>query len=301
MKSWYKFLVYVSLAFLAIALYNTDYLKIPHIFSLFALITSFLFLFAGFLFNAISWNQVLQESKYPIRLSECIAGFGLSVFGKYIPGKIWMIVGRAAYITEKNRYSLGALSAISLHTQFIAIWFGLVYGLSGMYILEGSHLWSWLLLSLWLVLTIIIFSNFVHAKAEQGIRIILRKNITLPRLTVKSTFSVMPSFIAYWAFWSIGFYLLVTSLIKMNVPWSVGLGFPLAGTLGIITFISPGGLGTREAVMVGYLTLAGIPIAEATTVAVASRLWFLVGEVFIFIIGWVAHKRLHKAINKADC
>ena len=95
-----------------------------------------------------------------------------------------------------------------------------------------------------------------------------------------------------------GFYMLVTSLIKMDVPWGVGFGFPLAGTLGIMTFISPGGLGTREAVLVGYLTLAGIPVVEATTIAVASRLWFLGGEVFIFVLGWIAHKRLHKAIQK---
>jgi uncharacterized membrane protein YbhN (UPF0104 family) len=296
MKSWFKFLLYVSLVFLAIALYNADYLKIPRIFSIFALTISFLFLFAGFIFNAISWNQVLRVSKYPIRLGACVAGFGLSIFGKYIPGKIWMIVGRAAYITEENRYPLGTLSAISLHTQFIAIWFGLIYGLSGLYILGGSYLWSCLLLALWLVLTVVIFSNFVHAKAEQGIRLILRKDITLPKLTVKSTFSVMPAFIAYWAFWSIGYYLLVTSLIEIGVPWSVGLGFPLAGTLGIITFISPGGLGTREAVMVGYLTLAGLPVVDATTVAVASRLWFIVGEVFIFIIGWITHRQMRKAV-----
>ena len=296
MKSWFKFLLYVSLVFLAIALYNADYLKIPRIFSVFALTLSFVFLFAGFIFNAISWNQVLRVSKYPIRLGECVAGFGLSIFGKYIPGKIWMIVGRAAYITEENRYPLGTLSAISLHTQLIAIWFGLIYGLSGLYMLGGPYLWSWLLLALWLVLTVVIFSNFVHAKAEQGIRLILRKDITLPKLTVKSTFSVMPAFIAYWAFWSIGYYLLVTSLIEIKVPWSVGLGFPLAGTLGIITFISPGGLGTREAVMVGYLALAGLPVVDATTVAVASRLWFIVGEVFIFIIGWITHRQLHKPV-----
>ncbi len=296
MKSWFKFLLYVSLVFLAIALYNADYLKIPRIFSVFALTLSFVFLFAGFIFNAISWNQVLRVSKYPIRLGECVAGFGLSIFGKYIPGKIWMIVGRAAYITEENRYPLGTLSAISLHTQLIAIWFGLIYGLSGLYMLGGSYLWSWLLLALWLVLTVVIFSNFVHAKAEQGIRLILRKDITLPKLTVKSTFSVMPAFIAYWAFWSIAYYLLVTSLIEIKIPWSVGLGFPLAGTLGIITFISPGGLGTREAVMVGYLALAGLPVVDATTVAVASRLWFIVGEVFIFFIGWITHRQLHKPV-----
>jgi len=91
--------------------------------------------------------------------------------------------------------------------------------------------------------------------------------------------------------WSMGFYTLVVSLTAIDVPWSVGLGFPLAATLGIMALITPGGIGAREGVMVGYLSSAGIPIAEATTIAVASRLWFLAGELFIFIAGWIAHKK----------
>ena len=293
MKSWFKCLIYISLVFLAIALYKSNYLKVPHIFSSSALTASFLLLFAGFLANAISWKHVLKESNYDIDLGVCIAGLGLSIFSKYIPGKIWMIVGPAAYISDKYHYPLGTLSVISLNAQFIVIWSGLVFGMIGMYLLGvGWHLWGWLILSLWLVLTVVIFSKLVHAKAEHAIRIILRKDITFPNLTIKSTIAVMPWFVCNWAFWSIGFYMLVTSLIEAYVPWSVGFGFPLAATLGILTFISPGGLGTREALMIGYLTLADIHLVDATTVAVASRLWFLVGEIFIFIFGWAAHRNI---------
>jgi uncharacterized membrane protein YbhN (UPF0104 family) len=242
--------------------------------------------------NAVAWKKILEKSNYHIRVGNCLAGFGLSIFGKYIPGKIWMVMGRAAYIAEKSDLSLGALSAVSLNMQFIAIWIGLVFGLMGMFLLDGWHLWGWFIVFLWLFFSIIIFSHFAHAKFEHIVKVILRKEIKIPRLTSGSTLSVMPWFVIYWALWSFGFYLLVTSLIHIDVLWSVGFGFPLAATLGIITFISPGGLGTREAIMVGYLTLAGIPLVEATTVAVASRLWFFGGEVFIFILGWVVHRQI---------
>lgn len=295
MKSWHKYIVYLSVVFLAVALYKADYLKVPHIFSVFALAASFLLLFAGFILNAISWRQVLQKSNIAVGLGESFAGLGLSVFGKYIPGKIWLVMGRAAYLAEKSHYSLGALSAVSLNTQFIAIWVGLVLGLIGIYLAGGGHLWSWLILAVWVVLTVVIFSPFIHAKAEQAMRRLLHKDFTIPKLSFRSTLSVMPWFVGYWALWSCGFYLFVNSLTATTVPWNVGFGFPLAGTLGIMTFISPGGLGTREAVMTGYLALAGIPLVEATTVAVASRLWFLGGEVFIFISGWIVHKRIQKA------
>jgi len=295
MKSWYRYLVCLSLVFLAIALYKADYLKLPQISSYSVLIISFIFLFGGFISDAISWKQILKHSNYHVDLGECLAGVGLSIFGKYVPGKIWTIVGRAAYVAEKNHYPLSKLSAISLNAQFIALWLGLIFGAIGLFLFGGLYLWGWLILFLWLGLTIVIFSKLAHGSAERVIKIALRKDIQIPRLTIKSTLSVMPWFVVLWVFWSIGFYMLVTSLTAMDVAWSVGLAFPLAATLGVIAFIAPGGLGVREGVMVGYLTLAGLPIAEAVTIAGASRLWFLVGEAFIFTMGWLADKRSHSS------
>jgi len=294
MRLWHKYFVYLSLIFLTVALYNANYFKIPKIFSWPVLITSFLFLFTGFVSNAISWKQILKKSHYSIRLKECIAGTGLSIFGKYIPGKIWMVMGRASYIAEKNKLPLGTLSAISLNAQFISLWIGLIFGLIGLFVLGGLHLWGWLILCLLLGLTTVIFSNIVNNWSERLIKTLLGKAIKLPKLTIKSTLSVMPWLAVYWLFWSIGFYMLAASLIPAKISWSVALGFPLAGALGIMVFITPGGLGTREGVIIGYLLLADIPAIEATNIAVAARLWFLVGEVFIFIVGWIVHKRLNK-------
>lgn len=292
MKSWYQYLVYLSLVFLAVALYKADYLKVPHIFSYSVLITSFIFLFGGFISHTFSWKQIVKKSNYHVVLSECLAGMGLSIFGKYIPGKIWTIVGRATYIAEKNHYPLSKLSAISLNAQFITLWLGLIFGAIGLFLLGGLYLWGWLILFLWLGLTVVIFSKLVHNSIERVFKIALRKDIQIPRLAIGSTLSVMPWFVVHWLFLSIGFYMLVVGLTAKDIAWSVGLAFPLASTLGVMAFIAPGGLGVREGVMVGYLTFAGLPIAEAVTIAGASRLWFLVGEAFIFTVGWVVDKRI---------
>ena len=300
MKYWYKYLVYLSLVFLAVALYKADYLRVPQISSYSVLMISFIFLFGGFISHVVSWKQIVKKSNYHVALSECFAGMGLSVFGKYIPGKIWTIVGRAAYITEKNRYPLSILSAISLNAQFIALWLGLILGSIGLFLLGGLYLWGWLILFLWLGLTVVIFSKLVHNSTERLIKIAFRKDIQIPRLTIKSTLSVIPWFVVFWMFWSIGFYMLVTSLTATDIPWHVGLGFPLSATLGIMAFIAPGAWRSRRG-KVGYLIFAGLPIAEAVTIAGASRLWFLVGEAFIFTVGWVADKRSHKALCQTGC
>jgi uncharacterized membrane protein YbhN (UPF0104 family) len=298
MKHWYKYFVYLSLLFLAVALYYADYLKVPKLISFPAILASLVFLFLGFISGAVAWKKILEKSHYHVDLSECLAGTGLSIFGKYIPGKIWLIVGRAAYIAEKSDYSLGRLSTISLNAQFIDLWIGLFFGMIGLLLLGRFHIWSWLVLFVLLGLTAVIFSKLVYSAADRLVKILLKKDVKITNLTIKSTVSVMPWFSVTWVFWSIGFYILVVSLTAIDVPWSCGFGFPLASTLGIMTLVTPGGLGTREGVMVGYLTLAGIPVTEATTMAVASRLWFLAGEVFIFSVGWVAKKVPHNAIYK---
>jgi len=290
MKAWFQLFIAISLLFLVGALYQADYLKVPAIVSGGDACGSIVLLFAGFLAGTISWKAMLERSGYDSSLSSCIAGTGLSVFGKYIPGKVWVIAGRAAYISQRSTYSLGQLSIVSLRTQFIGLWTGLALGGLGLSLVGGLHRWGWPAITLWLVLSVLIFSQAVQRFVNAAGRLILHREIRLPDVKFKATASVLPWFALTWALWAIGFLLLVRGLVPGAIPWSVALGFPLAATLGILAVIAPGGLGVREGVLTGYLVLAGIPIADATTVAVTSRLWFLIGEIFIFTAGLVAHR-----------
>lgn len=289
--NWYKYLICLSFVFLAVALYKANYFVLPHIFSFSTLIASFLVLFMGFISSAIAWWYLLQRSHCHVDAVTCLASVGLSTFSKYIPGKIWTVVGRAAYVAKESRYPLGMLSIISLNEQFITLWVGLSLGTLGLFLLHGVYLWGWLILFVWLGLTAAIFSQPLHGKAERLITRVLHKDIKFSGLTITSTMRVMPWFLIIWLLWSISFYLLVVSLTVMAMPWSVGFGFPLVASLGILALIAPGGLGVREGALVAYLTLVHVPLNEAMTIAVASRLWFFIGEVFIFLVGWIADRR----------
>lgn len=137
MKLQFKHLIFLSLAILAVTLYKANYLKVPQVSSYSVLVVSFIFLIGGFISHMFSWKQVLEKSGYDICSDECLAGTGISIFGKYISGKIWVIVGRAACIDEKNDDPLCELSAISLNAQFIALWLGRISGTIGLFLLGG--------------------------------------------------------------------------------------------------------------------------------------------------------------------
>ena len=88
-----------------------------------------------------------------------------------------------------------------------------------------------------------------------------------------------------WGLWSVAFYLLAVGLTAHPINFMVGFAFTIGATLGLLVLFAPGGIGVREGVLFVFLVSSGLGAPESTTVAVSSRLWFLAGEFFIFVLG----------------
>jgi glycosyltransferase 2 family protein len=290
-RGWSKYIVFLSLIFLVVILYKANYLKIPHIYSPILLLISFLFLFSGFIINAISQKKLLINSKFMIRTQHALAMVGLNVFGKYIPGKMWMVMGKAAYLSENLNFSVTSMSILFLNAQIIGLWCGLVLGIIGLFVNNALHLLSWAGFLILTFITIILFSKTVHDPVTKFINKIFRKNFTIPLLSIRDSFFLLPWFFGGWIFWGIGFFLFAHSITDVYLPFSAVFCFPLAGTLGVVFLFAPGGIGIREGIMIGYLSILNISLPDAIMVSAASRLWFLIGEIFIFFTGFVAHHR----------
>lgn len=290
-NSWHRYLVYVSLVFVGIVLYRFDYLRVPSIASYPVLVATLPLQLAGFLCLVASWNVLLARSGCPIRFGEGLAALGLSVLGNYVPGKVWLVVGRAGYVSARRGYPLGKVSVLALHAQLIGLWAGLALGAAGAFAVGGGRIWGPLILLLWLALTLTVFSRTVHALVARVIGALLGRHIAIPLLSLRSTWHATAWAALAWICWSLAFYLFLRALGLAGVSPVDGLAFPLAASLGIVAVIAPGGLGAREGVLVGYLVLAGQSAADATTVAVAARLWFLAGELSLFAVGWIVDWR----------
>ncbi|MDD2198419.1 MAG: lysylphosphatidylglycerol synthase transmembrane domain-containing protein [Bacteroidales bacterium] len=286
MKKWFKYFVYISLVFLILALIKADYLKIPliHNYSLIAL--SIICVFLGFFMDAFAWQMTLKAYGYKkVNTQQALASMGLSIFGKYIPGKIWLIMGRSAYIAKKHNISEKDTASISLNAQFISLWMGLLLGAIGFLFIGTKALWAELSLLLWIALSLILFSRMFHNLTSFLIKKIFRKEVSIPSLSIKNVIKVLPWFFLNWLCWCFGFYFLVQSLSIDVVAPVTGLIFALAGTLGLLAIIVPGGLGVREGIVAAMLIMAGLNEVLAVSISVASRLWFLSGETFIFLLG----------------
>ncbi len=274
------------------ALYKADYLVMPQVHSAAALTGSFLLLFAGLVADALSWRAVIGRFGFSAGVRECVTAVGLSTFAKYIPGKIWAVMGRAAYLKERRGYSLTQLTSASVIWQLIMLWTGLIFGAVGLYLLGEILRWGLPILLGWLALTTVIFSDAAQSVARRVYKKLLKREITFPALTIRATVGALPWFVVTWALLCASFYLLVAGLTPAEVPAIAGLGFPLAIILGILALFIPGGIGVREGAMVAWLMIVGLPLKDATTISIAARLWFLIGEIFTFALGAVVGSTL---------
>ena len=291
-RSWHRYLVYLSLLFVGVVLYRFDYLRVPSVASYGILALTLPLQLAGFACLVASWNVLLAKSGCPIRFGEGLAALGLSVLGNYVPGKVWLIVGRAGYVSNRRGYPLAKVSVLSLHAQLVSLWAGLLLGSLGAFAVGGVRVWGPLILLLWLGLTLTIFSRGVHALVARFLGRVLGRHVSIPLLSPPATALAAVWALLAWLCWSLAFYLFLLSLGLAGVSPSDGLAFPLAASLGVLAIIAPGGLGAREGVLVAYLVLAGHSAADATTVAVAARLWFLAGELTLFLVGWITDRRI---------
>ncbi|EGV30433.1 hypothetical protein ThidrDRAFT_2634 [Thiorhodococcus drewsii AZ1] len=302
MKRWTQLLVYASVAFVLLWLARQDMLAMPNIRDWPALAGAVAFLGAGFAGSASAWRRLLQLHGLDASPAQSLASVGLTIFGKYIPGKLWVVMGRASYLADLTRQPLSVLSMVSLHAQVITLWVGLPLG-SLVFIFANDGTWRNLALptlGLWALMSAFLFSDVLGRSLNWSLQRLGRPRMSLPSLSPRLVLRAAPWFLVVWLAWCIGFALLVAALSGEPPRLADGLAFVLAATLAVLAIIAPGGLGVREGLLVLLLVMLGHPTPFATTVSVIARLWFLGGEILLFAAGLAAQHGLGRPPPRHD-
>lgn len=293
MKKYFWIFVYASIAFLVYYLFRFDYIELKGIEPSYEyLALSIVLLCLAFLFDALGWWKTLSIHDIDVSMRMGVASHGLATFAKYVPGKVWVILGRAAYISQSG-HPLVKASLISIKAQIIASWVGLILGLVPALILERFTKLNILSMAIIVLATVAVLSSKIHAVASTILSKITRKTIEIPVINVKQLWRISIFYAIAWTLFSLAYFFLVLSL-HPGVPVIVAFVFPLAVTLGVLAIVFPGGIGVREGVMTGYLVLMGISVQDATTISILARMWFVIGELFIFITAFLLDRKSRK-------
>lgn len=293
LKNLIRILLYLSIIFLIIYLQKNNLFIAPEIFNPLALLISLIFLFAGFLIDVLGWQFTINNDGRKVEYKHAAVSTGLYIFTKYIPGKIWIIIGKANYMKEHAQLSLTDLSGLALTYQIFSLVGGMCMGLLGI-LKFGIDIYVLVIIFLLAGLLIIsLFSGIMGKIAGWLAGKIFKRQYHFASMPTPKMFKILIITLLAWLSWTAGFYFFVLAMI----PWEgispfVGFGFPLATVWGVIAFFAPGGIGVREGILTAFLSASDLNIEYATSVSLFSRIWFLTGELFIFLMALIINWRI---------
>ena len=296
-KFFFNILIYVSLGFLVLYLVKSDFIDFSDFsFNYTYLIISLLLLYSGFLVSPLAWQKILRKHDIVISYRKALVSEGLPIFSKYIPGKIMIIIGRAAYISIEGGDSLVKNSSISLKAQMLSLLAALSLGLFSLLFLKGLFIYLILCLLAVILMMSALFIRGIHTFFINLLRKLPGSSFTLPYVGIKESVSAFVYYLLLWGLWGAAFVIFCYSLEGELNFLAISI-FPLATALGIVAIIFPGGIGIREGVLAFLLIHAGIPADLAAIISVGSRLWYLSAEIFIFIIALFLKKKDFAKLN----
>ncbi|NLK50581.1 MAG: flippase-like domain-containing protein [Candidatus Cloacimonetes bacterium] len=278
-------LIYLSLVILVINLLKGDYLQFPQSIHYGFFIASLLFMLSGFVMQGLTYGFVLQRFGFRVSKLDAFVAFGKNVLTKYIPGKIWIMLGPASHINKLYGYAMDQLVFASFTSEFISIWVALLMSVSLLIFSPISLIVKLVSFLLWLGLTLVLFTRVFHALFERIIKVVIKREFLIPSISFKDTFALFPFHFFYWLLYGVGFLFLCKSLGSPGYYTQIII-FPFATVLGMVAIFIPGGIGVREGLLVLLLVYSGLSLEASTTVSVSSRIWFLIGEVLTFIVGF---------------
>jgi hypothetical protein len=259
--------------------------------------------FLGFMLQELSygliWRAILARLGSHLGLRVCLRIYLASEFVRYIPGNVWHVLTRILWVGKYgvSRPVAFASMAIELITKLAAGM--LVFSMSLLFWQDYGKVGSLLrgsLLDILGVAGIIALFIGLHPRVLNGVlNWVLRRMKREPiQLTLRYS-DILFITLAWCASWIVAgsaFYILLLALWPAAplVAWPICIGiYAIAWDIGFVSFITPSGLGVREAAIVGLFALAlPLPAGLASIMALLSRLVSTLAEVVCVSIAYLS-------------
>ena len=242
------------------------------------------------LLMVLVWRVLLHSQlRHPASWFDAGAQVGMTLLGKYIPGKIWGMVGRAMILNRRG-VSLGATTQVLVLEQVLTLSSGIaVSGVLlgflwfpnlGLLFLAAALLALPLLVALYSRITGPLLRLTTRALARQ---FAIAQTAELPTLNRTGFYQAFAGYTVYWLSSGIALALLVYPYLADD--WFrhavlVTAVLPTAVLAAFFALWAPGGIGVREGIVVGLLSLQ-LPLEVAALIAVVFRLVCIITDLVI--------------------
>ncbi len=261
-----------------------------------------LYLAAHTLWGTFFW-QLLRNQGGKISWFTGVRAYFVSQFGKYVPGKAWVILLRVVML-KSHGLSPAVVGVTGTYETLTSMAAGAMIGVwllpwSGFTIEVGSGAWFGFMGVALLPLVLGVLNRLVS-------RVVKRYRgagaTPLPSPSVLLLFQGLVQASAGWCLLGGSLWLTIQGLTDEPIPFTVDLYLGLIGATtlsyvaGFAALILPGGLGARELLLQRMLTFQLAPIASgpeafAVIVSLVLRLVWTVFEVTFALLLWWTGRR----------
>jgi hypothetical protein len=248
-------------------------------FDIWLLLASFLILGIWMMAQAYIWHLLTVANGAHIPVPRAMAAWLYSQLGKYVPGKVFLYLGRVHLYSREGR-SAGPIT-VAFGVEFVgslaaAVIMVLVAALTSDVPVLDEYRWA-LVIALAAFL-VALHPRFIGWAVGLAARALKRKpfdvGFSYPRLL-----GFVGLYFVNWALFGFALFVFIRSFYALEFDSILYLAgaFSLSSIIGILAVFAPSGLGVREGVLALFLAPA-MPNSVALVVSVATRLWLTVAE-----------------------
>ena len=267
------------------------------------LVLSTLLFVLSYLTQIWAWYLITIKLGIAISLRETFENWFYSQLGKYLPGKVWLLLGRYYFYESKGK-SRGKISiALYLEVATVLLAAGLLSVIGTVSFNEanpfGSGTGIWWMFPLFLVGFLSLYPKFLQAILN-WILILFRKEPVMLSISYRDISWILLVCLLSWIIGGIGFWIFVDSVFAISSHHILFLTGALAfsSILGLIALFAPSGLGVREGALV-YLLSFVMPVPVAVIISILTRIWMTLIEIGLIGIVYLLSK-IRKGLGERD-
>ena len=260
-----------------------------------SLVGAVFFAFMSMSYLGWMWGRLLLRRGYKVPRAHWVSWYYTGQLGKYVPGGVWAVVGRAEMAVRGGvpRADAYSVTGLSMFTTYSAA--ALCAALGSLLSWERPIIGAALLLAL-----VVGLSVYAIAPLRQRLVGLLRKitsgtnELTAPKDMLALTIVQVPAWIMISLSTTITAHAFGAEVGVLHMFFVSSLSW----LIGFLVIGAPGGLGVRESIFTGLLS-ASIGTSTALSLAVASRMIFVSVDFLGALIFNVIARKLKPTVSEA--
>ena len=254
-------------------------------------------LLVGLVLNVLSWTTILNGLGHPVPTPRGAQIMLVGQLGKYVPGSVWAYLLQME-LGREHGVARARVLVTALYAAGIGVVSSLVLGALALPQIAAGHpalLWLFALLPIGLVcLHPSVMTKLANLALRAFRRSPLEKRVRFRTILLAISYS-LGSYLLY----GVHLWLLAPGDVALSEMVLMAAALSLGFTAGLFAFLLPSGVGVREVVLIGLLTLV-MSAGEASAMSLISRGMFTAGDLLTAAAAALAATVMRRRLHAAD-